>query len=65
MNCQIVDWLKNASLQQAPNPYSRGIFKKETNEDPVTEIDGVITKSFFTVLSIGKIKLDMYLLLAP
>ena len=54
MNCQIVDWLKNASLQQAPNPYSRGIFKKETNEDPVSEIDGIITRNFFTVLSIGK-----------
>ena len=54
IDSQVVKWLKDASLQQAPNPHSRGLFKKDTNDDPVSEIDGIVTKIFFTPLCLGK-----------
>ncbi len=54
VSSQMVEWLRRASLQQAPNPYSRGMFGKGSQQPPVTEIDGIVTKNFFTALSIGK-----------
>ena len=52
---QLCCWLKEASLQQAANPYTRAIFRKDEAALPtVTELDGVATKNFFTVLCVGR-----------
>ncbi|XP_069123668.1 AP-5 complex subunit zeta-1-like isoform X2 [Argopecten irradians] len=53
----VSDWMMSASLQQAPNPYSRKIFKKEQNS-VVTEVDGTPSRNFFTVLNIGQYYTD-------
>ncbi len=53
ISCQIVEWLKNVSLHQGANPYSRGLFKKDGNEDFVVEMDGTPAKGSFTVLCVG------------
>ena len=52
---QLSDWLKTASVHQAANPFSRGMFRRESEQRPlVTEIDGTPSKHFFTVLNIGE-----------
>lgn len=52
---QLADWLKHASVHQAANPFSRGLFRREGEQRPhVTEIDGTTSKQFFTVLCIGQ-----------
>lgn len=52
---QLADWLKNASVHQAANPFSRGLFRREGDQrPPVTEIDGTSSKHFFTALCIGQ-----------
>ncbi|XP_033755638.1 AP-5 complex subunit zeta-1-like [Pecten maximus] len=53
----VSDWMMSASLQQAPNPYTRKIFKKEQNS-VVTEVDGTPSRNFFTVLNIGQYYTD-------
>ena len=56
INGQISEWLRHAELKQAPNPYSRGFFKKDADQLPiVSEIDGTSVKDFFTVLCIGEL----------
>ena len=56
---QLADWLKNASVHQAANPFSRGLFRREGEQRPlVTEVDGTSSKHFFTALCIGKMGKD-------
>ncbi|KAK3580715.1 hypothetical protein CHS0354_005718 [Potamilus streckersoni] len=50
---QMSSWLMNASLCQAPVPYTFNPFKKDQNY-PVTEVDGNPATNFFTVLNIGQ-----------
>ncbi|KAL4240767.1 AP-5 complex subunit zeta-1 [Mactra antiquata] len=57
VNEQLSNWLMNASLYQAPNPYSSNPFRKDQN-NMVTEIDGAPSNNFFTVLSIGQYYTD-------
>ena len=52
INSHLAEWLFNASVEEAPNPYSRGIFKKES-QALVTEPDGSVCRDFFTLLNIG------------
>ncbi|XP_064594747.1 AP-5 complex subunit zeta-1-like isoform X2 [Liolophura sinensis] len=47
------DWLMNASLYQAPNPYTYNPFKKD-HSLPVNEIDGTPSRNFFSVLNVGQ-----------
>ncbi|KAL3877708.1 hypothetical protein ACJMK2_035374 [Sinanodonta woodiana] len=50
---QMSSWLMNASLCQAPIPYTFNPFKKDQSY-PVTEVDGNPATNFFTVLNIGQ-----------
>lgn len=52
VNLYLCDVLMNASLTQAPNPYSINPFKKD--QTMVTEIDGAPSRNIFTVLNIGQ-----------
>ena len=55
INSQLCEWLKRAELHQAPNPYSRGFFKKEGEQlSAITEVDATPVKDFFTVLCVGE-----------
>ncbi|XP_041362987.1 AP-5 complex subunit zeta-1-like isoform X2 [Gigantopelta aegis] len=54
---RISKWLMNASLQQAPNPYTLNPFRKDKS-NAMTEIDGTPSRNFFTVLNIGKYYTD-------
>ena len=55
VNERLGSWLMDASLYQAPNPYSSNPFRKD-QKNMVTEIDGAPSNNFFTILSIGKSK---------
>ncbi|XP_064653318.1 AP-5 complex subunit zeta-1-like [Lineus longissimus] len=57
ISSQIAEWLHKASTLQGNNPYSKGFFKSE-QRDSVTEIDGGVTRDFFTVLNIGQYYTD-------
>ncbi|CAI9722421.1 AP-5 complex subunit zeta-1-like [Octopus vulgaris] len=46
-----------ASRYQAPNPYTRNLFKKEKTT-LVSEIDGTPSKNFFTVLNVAQYNTD-------
>ncbi|XP_070580171.1 AP-5 complex subunit zeta-1-like isoform X1 [Ptychodera flava] len=52
VSSQLAEWLRNASIYQAPNPYSRKLFRGE--QELVTDIDGTPSRDIFTVLSIGQ-----------
>lgn len=54
---QLCSWLMNASLFQAPNPYSINPFRKD-QDSQVTEIDGTPCRYFFTVLNVGQYYTD-------
>ena len=60
VNTQLSDWLRHASLNQAPNPYSKGFFRKD-QQPPVTEVDGTPSREFFTALCIGERLLVLYI----
>ncbi|XP_033108449.1 AP-5 complex subunit zeta-1-like isoform X2 [Anneissia japonica] len=53
ISSQISDWLSEASIDQAPNPYTRRSRRPE-QPLPVTEIDGAACQDFFTILSLGQ-----------
>ncbi|XP_077993899.1 AP-5 complex subunit zeta-1-like [Glandiceps talaboti] len=53
VSSQLADWLRNASIHQAPNPFSRKLFRGE-QDNLVTDIDGVPSRDIFTILSIGQ-----------
>ncbi|XP_045212843.2 AP-5 complex subunit zeta-1-like [Mercenaria mercenaria] len=57
VNDRLGSWLMDASLFQAPNPYSSNPFRKDQN-NMVTEVDGAPSNNFFTVLSIGQYYTD-------
>ncbi|ESO96245.1 hypothetical protein LOTGIDRAFT_176617, partial [Lottia gigantea] len=50
---KISQWLLNASIQQAPNPYTINPFRKDQT-NIVNEIDGTPSQNFFTFLNIGQ-----------
>nr|XP_006817112.1 PREDICTED: AP-5 complex subunit zeta-1-like [Saccoglossus kowalevskii] len=52
VSSQLADWLRNASVHQAQNPFSRKVFKGEEGS-LVTDIDGTASRDIFTILSIG------------
>lgn len=52
VNNKFCDWLMNASMHQAPNPYTKNPFKKD-QAAMVNEIDGTQSRNFFTVLNVG------------
>ncbi|CAL1531568.1 unnamed protein product, partial [Lymnaea stagnalis] len=53
VNEKMAQWLSNANLLQAPNPYAINRFRKDV-ENAVTEIDGTANTSIFTALSVGQ-----------
>ncbi|XP_014770406.1 AP-5 complex subunit zeta-1 [Octopus bimaculoides] len=57
VNKFISTWLMEASRYQAPNPYTRNLFKKEKTT-LVSEIDGTPSKNFFTVLNVAQYNTD-------
>ncbi|XP_060578287.1 AP-5 complex subunit zeta-1-like [Ruditapes philippinarum] len=57
VNEKLGSWLMDASLYQAPNPYSSNPFRKD-QKNMVTEIDGAPSNNFFTILSIGQYYTD-------
>ena len=52
MNERMGNWLMDAGLYQAPNPYTSNPFRKDQN-NLVSEVDGTPSTNFFTVLNIG------------
>lgn len=50
---ELCAWLMNASLYQAPNPYTFNLFRKD-EESQVTEIDGTPCRNIFTILNISR-----------
>lgn len=52
VNNKFCDWLMNASMHQAPNPYTKNPFKKD-QAAMVNEMDGTQSRNFFTVLNVG------------
>ncbi|XP_050391533.1 AP-5 complex subunit zeta-1 [Patella vulgata] len=50
---QISQWLLNASVQQAANPYTINPFRKDQT-NVVNEVDGTPSQNFFTLLNIGQ-----------
>ncbi|XP_071943809.1 AP-5 complex subunit zeta-1-like [Antedon mediterranea] len=61
VSSQIADWLSEASIDQAPNPYSRRS-RRLDQPIPVTEIDGAACQDFFTILSLSQYYSDDQLL---
>ena len=63
VNERIGNWLMDAGLYQASNPYTSNPFRRDQN-NLVTEVDGTPSTNFFTFLSIGKTRLlSMYLIM--
>ena len=54
INSHLAEWLFNASVEEAPNPYSRGIFKKES-QALVTEPDGSVHYLILVCLPIHQV----------
>ena len=55
IDVQLSEWLRGASMHQAPNPFSRAFFRKEAEQQPrVTEMDGGTARDIFTVLCVGE-----------
>jgi hypothetical protein len=53
VNQLMLQWLTNASLYSAPNPYQRKIFASKPKLQVITELDGSTCHSFFTVLNLA------------
>ncbi|XP_051569996.1 AP-5 complex subunit zeta-1-like isoform X2 [Myxocyprinus asiaticus] len=53
---KLVDWLRYASMQQGASMSSGGFFSGQRTRQPapLTEVDGVVTGDFFTVLCVGQ-----------
>ncbi|XP_051571725.1 AP-5 complex subunit zeta-1-like isoform X2 [Myxocyprinus asiaticus] len=53
---KLVDWLRYASMQQGASMSSGGFFSgpRTRQPAPLTEVDGVVTGDFFTVLCVGQ-----------
>uniref|UniRef100_A0A8C1Y9R5 Adaptor related protein complex 5 subunit zeta 1 n=1 Tax=Cyprinus carpio TaxID=7962 RepID=A0A8C1Y9R5_CYPCA len=53
---KLVDWLRYASMQQGASMSSGGFFSgpRTRQPAPLTEVDGVVTGDFFTVLCLGQ-----------
>lgn len=53
---KMVDWLRYASMQQGASVSSGGFFSAPRTRQPapLTEVDGVVTGDFFTVLCVGQ-----------
>lgn len=53
---KVVDWLRYASMQQGASMSSGGFFSgpRARQPAPLTEVDGVVTGDFFTVLCVGQ-----------
>ncbi|KAK2916580.1 hypothetical protein QQF64_025122 [Cirrhinus molitorella] len=53
---KLVDWLRYASMQQGASMTSGGFFSgpRTRQPAPLTEVDGVVTGDFFTVLCVGQ-----------
>ncbi|XP_056309936.1 AP-5 complex subunit zeta-1 isoform X1 [Danio aesculapii] len=53
---KLVDWLRYASMQQGASMSSGGFFSAPRTRQPapLTEVDGVVTGDFFTVLCVGQ-----------
>ncbi|XP_077069417.1 AP-5 complex subunit zeta-1 isoform X2 [Siphateles boraxobius] len=53
---KLVDWLRYASMQQGASMSSGGFFSgpRARQPAPLTEVDGVVTGDFFTVLCVGQ-----------
>ncbi|XP_051994450.1 AP-5 complex subunit zeta-1-like isoform X2 [Xyrauchen texanus] len=53
---KLVDWLRYASVQQGTSMSSGGFFSgpRTRQPAPLTEVDGVVTGDFFTVLCVGQ-----------
>ncbi|KAK3738718.1 hypothetical protein QZH41_018082, partial [Actinostola sp. cb2023] len=56
---QMSHWLRHARTVSAPNPYQRQMFSgRKKGYQAVTEIDGSMSRFFFTILSIGPAKVQ-------